>query len=259
LRLCFFALLLLLSACASGPAGKSRVQGLASQEVISGEARIRAKAHTDLGFEYYAQNQFGTALQEAKVAIKFDSSYTPAYNLLALVSVSLGDNISAEEAFQKAFQLSPGDPEIANNFGYFLCQTKREQRAIPYFDTALQNPLYPTPLMALSNAAECSLRIGDAKGAQGYLKRALSLNPDSPRALLLMAELKYSQKQYDEARYFITEAHRNADPTAASAWLGLRIARHAGRREDEARYQSQLRKKFPDSEEYRKLTQGASE
>ena len=91
------------------------------------------------------------------------------------------------------------------------------------------------------------------------MKRALSLNPDSPRALLLMAELKYSQKQYDEARYFIAEAHRNTDPTAASAWLGFRIARHTGRREDEARYQSLLRKKFPDSEEYRKLTQGNSE
>jgi len=250
----------MLASCASsGPSGKSRVHGLASQEVITGEVRTRARAHTDLGFEYYAQSQFGIALQEAKVAIKFDGAYTPAYNLLALVYVSLGDNVSAEEAFQRAFQLSPGDPEIANNFGYFLCQTKREQKAIPYFDTALQNPLYPTPLMALSNAAECSLRIGDVKGAQAYLKRALSMGPDNPRALLLMAELKYSQKQYDEARYFITEAHRNADPTAASAWLGLRIARHAGRREEEARYQSLLRKKFPDSEEYRKLTQGVDE
>ena len=232
---------------------------MASQEVITNEVRTRAKAHTDLGFEYYAQGQFGIALQEAKAAIKLDSNYTSAYNLLALVYVNLGDNPSAEEAFQRALQLTPGDPEIANNFGYFLCQTRREQRAMPYFETALQNPLYPTPLMALANAAECSYRLGDSKGTEAYLARALSLDPDNVRALLLTAELKYHQKKYEEARFFITDVHRKADPTAVSAWLGLRIARRAGRREDEARYQSLLRKKFPDSEEFRKFSQGVDE
>lgn len=258
LRLSFIALLAaLLSACASTP--QSRVQAPASQEQVTGEGRIRAKAHTDLGFEYYAQNQYGVALQEAKVALSDDNSYTPAYNLLALVYMSLGDNKSSEEAFLRARQLSPGDPEIANNYGWFLCQTKHEQQSFQYFDDALQNPLYPTPLTALANSADCAIRIHDYKAAEGYLQRALNMAPNSVRALLLMANLKYQQKQYAEARVYIAELHRNSEPNASSAFLAYRIARFAGNRDDEARYLALLRKKFPDSDEYKKLLQGALE
>lgn len=249
----------LLVGCASSSTNQSRAQAPASQEVVSGEARNRAKAHADLGYEYYAQKQMGTALQEAKVALKEDSSYTPAYNLLALIYMGLGETKSAEEAFQRALQLSPGDPEIANNYGWFLCQSKREKSALPYFDRALQNPLYPTPIVALSNAAECSLQIRDDKATEGYLKRALSMNPYSVRVLLLMASLKYRQKQYGEAHYYIAEANKYSEPTAAATILALRVARHTGNREEEARYLSLLRRKFPDSDEYKALMRGDSE
>lgn len=250
----------LLGGCATSPStDRSRVQVPASQEVVRGEARTRAKAHTDLGFEYYAQNQYGVALQEAKVALKDDGSYTPALNLLALIYMSLGDNQSAEESFQRAIQTSPGDPEIANNYGFFLCQTKRELQSIQYFNTALQNTLYPTPWVALTNAGDCSLKLGDYKAAESYLQKALAMVPNGARALLLMANLKYQQKQFVEARTYIIDLHRNAEPSAESAFLAYRIARNTGNRDDEARYLALLRKKYPDSVEHKKLLQGVLE
>lgn len=249
----------LLAGCTVSPSNRSTVQAPASQEVVKGAARTRAKAHTDLGFEYYAQNQFGIALQEAKVALNDDSSYTPAYNLQALVYMSLGDSKSTEESFLRAIQLSPGDPEIANNYGWFLCQTKREQQSLHYFSEALRNTLYPTPLIALSNFAECSIKIHDYKAAETHLQHALALAPNNARALLLMANVKFQQKEYAEARNYIAELNRNSEPNAELAFLAYRIARHIGNREDEARYLALLRKKFPDSDEYRKLQQGMLE
>lgn len=249
----------LLAGCAISPSSQSRAQAPASQEVVLGEARTRAKAHTDLGFEYYAQNQFGVALKEAKTALNHDNNYTPAYNLLALVYMSLGDDKSAEEAFLRARQLSPGDPEIANNYGLFLCRTKRVQQSFPYFNEALQNTLYPTPWEALTNYAECSLQAKDYHAAETHLQRVLALIPNSARALFLMAKVKYQQKQYEEARGYITELHRNSEPNAASSFLAYRIARLTGNRDDEARYLAQMHKKFSDSDEYRKLLQGALE
>jgi type IV pilus assembly protein PilF len=236
-----------------------KVQAPASQETVRGDARTRANSHANLGFEYYAQRQYGTALEEAKVAIKNDSSYSPTYNLLGLIYKELGDNKSAEESFQRAMQLSPGDPEFSNNYGWFLCQTKREQQAFQYFNAALQNPLYPTPVVALTNAVECSVRTGDYKGAESYLDRALVYGSNNVRVLMVAANLKYLQKQYGEARYYVSEVHKNMEPTAASAWLALRIAHRIGNREEEARYVSMLRKKFTDSEESRKLAQGLVE
>lgn len=253
LSACFYA------GCGSSPSNASRVRAPSSQEQVQGAARIRAKAHADLGFEYYAQKQYGTALQEAKVALNDDSGYIPAYNLLALVYMSLGDPKSAEQSFLRARQLAPGDPEIANNYGWFLCQNKREPESFQYFNEALQNPLYPTPIVALNNSAECAVKMHDLKAAEGYLQRTLDLAPNSTRALMLMANLKYEKKQFNEARVYISELHRNAEPTAASSFLAYRVARLTGNRDEEARYLALLRKKFPDSEEYKKLARGITE
>jgi type IV pilus assembly protein PilF len=238
---------------------QTRSQVPTSQEAGGGVSRTRAKGHTDLGFEYYAQKQLGTALQEAKIALKDDSNYTPAYNLLALVYMGLGEQKSAEDAFQRALQLSPGDPEIANNYGWFLCQNRRESQAFEYFNMALRNPLYPTPVVALANSADCAMQIGNYKDAEAALTRAMAINPDSTRVLLAMANVKYQQGQLVEARYFLGELHKSIEPNAASASLALKIARRTGNREDEARYLSLLRKKFPDSAEYKSVLEGTPE
>jgi len=245
-----------LTGCTSSAIKQSKAQAPASQELVRGEARTRAKARTDLGFEYYAQNQFALAIQEANVALKDDGSYAPAYNLLGLIYTALGDSKAADDAFLRALQISPGDPELANNYGWFLCQTKREPQSFRYFDDALQNPLYPTPLMALTNAAECALRIDDYKIAESHLQRALTVAPANVRALLLSANLKFRQKQYIEAREFLAEFHRNVEPSAGSTLLAYRIARLTENRDDEARYLALLRRKFSSSTEYRSLQGG---
>jgi len=181
------------------------------------------------------------------------------HNLLALVYMALGDNKSGEEALLRAMQLSPGDPEIANNYGSLLCLTKRERESLRYFNEALQNPLYPTPLVALVNSADCAMRIKDYKATEEYLQRALTLAPNSAQALLLMTKSKYQQKQYADARAYVVELHRNSEPNAESAFLAYRIARFTGNRDDEARYLALLRKKFPDSDEHKKVLRGTLE
>lgn len=253
----------LLVGCAVTPADRygeqvsARVQAPSSQEAVKSESTKRAKAHTDLGFEYYAQKQFGTALQEAKVALSNDSSYVPAHNLRALVAMALADYKIADESFQRALQLAPNDPEIANNYGWFLCQTKHEDASFAYFNRALENPLYPTPVVALSNAGECAMKRSDYAASEGYLQRAVVREPDNSRVLFLMASLKYRQQQFSEADTYIQQLHRVVEPTAESLWLALRVARQINDRTDEARYLSLLRKNFPDSDEYRKALQGS--
>jgi type IV pilus assembly protein PilF len=46
------------------------------------------------------------------------------------------------------------------------------------------------------------------------------------------------------------------EPTAELVWLVLRIERKLGNREAEARYASQLRRRFPGSPEQRLMNQG---
>lgn len=230
-----------------------------SQQTANGQVRNRARNHTELGVAYLEAGRYAPALDEARIAVNIDSSYPLAHNLMALVYMALKENGPAEESFQRALQLAPGDPDISNNYGWFLCETDRAAKAMPYLQTAIRNPLYATPALALNNAAVCAMRMGDDRSAEGYLARALRIDTENLRGLYLLAELNFRQGRYQEAKLHLAELHRKTDITASSAWLGLRVARKVGDRGDEARYVAQLRQRFADSAENELLAQGRYE
>lgn len=248
---------LLLAGCVSAPNGN--VAQPLSQQTSKGDKRKRAQVHADLGYAYYEAQRFSPALDEARIAIGIDSSYALAYNLLGLIYLELHENASGEEAFQRALQLAPGDPDISNSYGWFLCQTGQEQKSQTYFETALRNPLYASSGIALLNSATCALRVKDEALAIKALNSLLSIDPDNVRGIFLLAEVSFRGGRYDEARYRLAELYRRIEPTAETAWLSLRVARKLGERGDEARFMALLRQKFADSPEAEKLRQGRFE
>lgn len=248
---------LVLSACGGMPLESDQsVQTPISQQTAVGDARRGAKAHTDLGLVYLRDGQLNVAREEARMAIEADSSYPLGYNLLGLVQMYLEDNRAAEESLSRALQLAPGDPEINNNYGWFLCQTGREKQSIQYFVTASKNTLYTAPTKPLTNAAICSITAGDDKGGEDFLLRALRVDPQNGDAHFLLAELYYRTGRLIDARLRLADVHRLGAPTAQSAWLGLRIERKLGDREAEMRYGKQLRREFSDSREFQLMKQG---
>lgn len=244
-----------LAGCGGGAATRPAESAVAGQS--GGDAgRQRARVHTELGMAYLEGGQLTVALDEARIALNSDSSYAPAHNLLGLTHMQMRENPRAEEHFEQALRLAPGDPEINGNMGWFLCQSGQEARSFAYFDAAAKNPLYATPVRPLVNAGVCASRIKDFKRAEDYLASALRLDPASIDAQYMLAEVMYQQGRLGEARSRLHDVHRRAEPTAASAWLALRIERKSGDREAETRWITQLRRKFADSPEYKKLTQG---
>ena len=230
----------LVGACGGDPARQSSpVEQAVSQQSAAGDAQKRAKIHTELGSLYLKDGRYAVALDEARVAIAADSAYAPAYNLLGLVHMYLNENRVAEENFARALRLAPGDPEINNNFGWFLCQTGREQASMPYFQAAIRSPLYDTPGKPLTNAGLCSLRIRDDKAAEDFLLRALRHENENVQAL-----------------YWLADLHKLIEPNAESLWLAVRVERRIGDREGEARFSSQLRRKFAGTPEHQRLMQG---
>lgn len=249
-----------LAGCAGvPPGGEVDAQTPVSQQAAVGDARQRAKVHTDLGMVYLREGRLGVALDEARIAIESDSSYPLGYNLLGLVQMYLKDNRAAEASFGRALGLAPSDPEINNDFGWFLCQSGREQQSIGYFETASKSQLYSTPTKPLTNAGFCSLAMKDDKGAEGFLLRALRADPLNGDAQFLLADICYRTGRLAEARLRLAEIHRMTEPNAQTAWLGLRIERKAGDRDAESRYAAQLRRKFRDSRENQLLMQGRFE
>lgn len=252
--LCMALLLVGCTATGSGP-GEGAQQPTSSKPAEN-EQQQRAKVHTELGSLYLLDGRYAIAMEEARIALAADSNYAPAYNLLGLTHMMLNESRLAEENFGMALRLAPGDPEIANNFGWFLCQNGREKSSIDYFMAAGKNPLYATPTKPFTNAGICALRVKDDKAAEEYLSTALRFSPTNTQALFWLAELAYRKGRYSEARQWTTDIEKMMEPTSEVIWLGLRIERKLGNRDAEVRYASQLRRRFVGSPEHRLLTQG---
>ena len=250
---------LLLAGCAatgSGPGSGQGAQQPTSSKPAENEQQQRAKVHTELGSLYMLDGRSAIALEEARIALSADPDYAPAYNLLGLTHMVLNEPRLAEDNFEKALRLAPGDPEINNNFGWFLCQNGRERRSIDFFMAAGKNPLYTTPTKPFTNAGICAMLMKDDKAAEEYLAIALRLSPTNTQALFWLADIAYRKGRYSEARQWTTDIEKMMEPSAEVIWLALRIERKLGNREAEARYASQLRRRFVGSPEQRLLTQG---
>ncbi len=253
------ALIVFLAACTtlgSGPGSGSGAQQAVSAQPATSDEQKRAKVHTELGSLYLLDSRTAIALEEARIALSVDSGYAPAYSLLGLIHMSLNEPRLAEQNFQKALSLAPGDPEISNNYGWFLCQNGREQLSINYFMAAAKNPLYTTPSKPYTNAGICSMRVRNDKAAEEYLSTALRLVPTNAQAMLGLADIAYQRGQLKEARQWTSDIEKMIEPTSDVLWMIVRIERKLGNRETEARYASQLRRRFPGSEEQRLLAQG---
>lgn len=220
------------------------------------DPRSRAKVHTELGSLYFQEGNVPVAMEELTVAIHIDPTYAPAYSMRALVHHYLKEPVHAEDNFREALRYAPDDPEIANNYGWFLCQNKRGAEGMPHFERALRNRLYQTPDRAYLNAGQCALSMGDLKAARAHLDNAYRQTGGSPMAVLRLAELNYRSGLFDEARQQIADLVRKVGPNAEILWLGVRIERKLGDRETEMAYTNQLRRRFPTSNEYQELLKG---
>jgi type IV pilus assembly protein PilF len=250
-------LLLLLAGCASQSEAPSVDTGTIVGE--QGDPRNRARVHTDLAAAYYERGSMAIALEELRRATAADANYPAAHNMLGLVYMDLRENQLAEESFERALRLSPNDPDINHNYGWFLCNTSREKDSIKLFVQAIRNPLYSTPWRSYSAAGVCSLRGGNPKDAEEFFQRALKLEPDDAPSLLKLSEIRYRQGNMDEARRLVSRYNKVVTPTAESLWLALRIERKLGERVAEQSFANQLRRRYPGSAEYRALQRGQYE
>lgn len=220
------------------------------------DPRSRARVHTELGALYFQNGNIPVAMEELTVAIHIDPGYGPAYGMRALVHHFLKEPVHAEDNFRAALRHAPDDPEIANNYGWFLCQNERGKEAMPQFERALRNPLYPTPERAHLNAGQCALRMGQLDLARGYLNEAYRLSGGNPVVLVQLAGLDYRAGFFDAARARLVELAGRTEPDAEALWLGVRIERRLGNRESEMSYAAQLRRRFPASKEYQEMLKG---
>jgi type IV pilus assembly protein PilF len=223
------------------------------------DIHTRAKLHTELASLYFQANNLIVALEELTIAISINPAYAPAYATRGVVLYYIKEYESARKDFQRAIELDGRDPEINNNYGWFLCHTGKEKEAIDYFYRAIKNPLYQTPEVAYLNAGACYATMGDLDSAEDAVRKSMRFSSDNPQARYQLANIFYQRGNADAARKYLTDLVRTSEPSAEVLWLLLRVERRLGNAAAESSLTAQLRRNYPDSPEYQALLKGAFE
>jgi len=227
----------------------SGTETIKSTPVTNDVAAINLK----LGLEYLQRGEYEKSLSKLQHALEADKNYPPTYNALGILYQQLGNKVKAEEFYKRALRLNSSDASTLNNYGQFLCKEGRYDEAEVTFLKATQNPLYPTPEIALSNAGTCNLAQGKLDKAETHFRNALEKNPNLTVALIQMAQISYATANYLSARAYLQRYLEFGSHTAKSLWLGINIEKELGDKNTLSSYKLLLKNKFPNSKEAKLL------
>jgi type IV pilus assembly protein PilF len=221
---------------------------------VKGEDPGRAKAspadlYVEMAAEYLRLGQLDAAFERARQAIAQDNGNARAHYVMALVYQRLNETESATKEFQAAMRLAPNDPVFLNAWGTVLCTRGEYREALAHFERALEDPLYSTPELALTNAADCARRAGRGAQSEAYLSRALKRNPLYPPALLAMARRAYESGDYNGARGYLSRYGQVGQPSPAVLLLAAQVERRLGNAANAKKIEAALRERYPGAPE----------
>lgn len=214
------------------------------------------QALIDLGVGYLRNGDYQRSKEKLMLALEQDSRSPTAHTTLGMLYQMQREYKSAERHFKKAIRYDSDLSQARMNYGAFLFQQKRYEEAVEQLAIAADDNSYRRQPEAVENLGVCYLRLKNYKLAEENFLRALSLNARLKRALIEMAELRFSELKYVESNSYY-RGFLNASPqTARSLWLGVRLARIYGKRDEESNYAMLLETVFPTSKEYKMYKEG---
>ena len=212
-----------------------------------------ALTNLNLGIEYMRLEKYELALEKLQYARSAKPAYAPVYDALGLLYQRMGQSKEAEQYFQHALKLDKENPSSLNNYGQFLCSQDRMGDAEQYFLAAAENPLYRAPEIPYTNLGTCAYLHNDPDKAMDYFRKALSLNPYIPHALINLTEISCDRSDYVSARDYLDRYLSFNAQSPRSLWLGIRVENELGDKNKVSSYALLLRNKYPDSKETKLL------
>ena len=250
MRLAFAFAALFLAACST----QSTTETRQVTENTPQDGRRRSEVHTALAGEYYQRGNYTVALAETRAAIKDDPTYVGAHNMQALVFMELKEDGPARESFATALRLSPNNPEVLNNYGWFLCLRNDPTRGLELMRRASTDNMYPTPEKAYLSIGLCLKRQNRSVEAEEALRRAVLIRPDLIGALYNLAQITFERGAVADAEVYLLRFMRlTSNPPLEALVMGVKIARARNDSGAEQSYLQQLRRRFPDAPEAMEL------
>lgn len=205
----------------------------------------------ELARQYIADGNWEAAKRNLKLAYEIDPKNAEVYEAFAMVYQSTGEYELAEENFELSIKIDPKLSRARNNYAAFLFTQQRYKEAEKQLDIVVKDTLYSGRPNAFVNLGLCREQLFDAQGAEEAFVRALAMDRTNSIALLEMAHLRFDAGDTSNAqKYYGTYRTVVRRQSARGLWLGIRLARETGNRNQESSYALALANLYPNSVEY---------
>jgi type IV pilus assembly protein PilF len=208
------------------------------------------ETYVQLGLGYLRAGNRDAARLNFNKALEIDRNSPGAHDGLALLYQLEAMNDLAEKHFRKAIRADRHFAKARNNYGTFLYDQGRYNEAYRQFERAASNLDYNRRPIALVNLGRTALKLDDVDRAESTLKHALALNPKLTVAMVELADIYFARGDYPEAKKYIDLYGQNTRHSARTLWLGIRLEKIFGNRDQEASYALALKNLHPYSQEF---------
>ena len=209
----------------------------------------RVDAHLDLARGYLEQGDLERARVPVNKALKIDPRSAEAHVLLAVINQNEQEYALAEKEYKAALASEPRNAMALNNYGSFLYSRGRYQEAVKYLRLLATDVNYRQRAQAYENLGLAEMKVGDNVAASHAFNRSVQLSLAQPRSSLELADLAYSEGEYNRAQEYYDAYRNQARQTARTLCLGMKLAYIKGDNDQMASFALALKNLFPDSKE----------
>lgn len=206
-----------------------------------------------LGALYYRQGSYALAKDRLEKALSANPKLPEAHSTLALTYEKLGNLVLAEQHYERAVKLAPGNANVRNTYAVFLCQQRRFDEAGEQFTKGSAASSNTHPEVLLTNAGVCFAQRPDLARSESYFRQALQYNANYGEALLQMAVLMYGNDNAMQARAFVQRFLMANPATAEVLYLGVQIENSLGDNVARTELANRLLRDFPTSAQARQI------
>jgi type IV pilus assembly protein PilF len=200
---------------------------------------------------YIAKGEWNQAKRHLQYVESVEKDRPETLEALALVFQNTGELELAEDYYKRAIKAAPDLVRTRNNYAAFLYSLERYPEAAQQLEVVVGDLLYERRLEAFVNLGRCYLKLDELDKAENAFRRALLMQGDDPQALLPMAEVQFRQGRYADSQHFFDVYRAKVkQQSAASLWLGIRLAKVFSDHDAYASYGLALKNLYPKSEEY---------
>lgn len=207
----------------------------------------------DAARNYIQQGNWEAAKRHLKAALEIDSHNADANEALALVFWRTGEYEQADKHFRAAIDYAGGNngSRVRNNYAAFLYDRKHYADAETQLEKVAEDLLYDGRPDAFLNLGKVRIKLKKYAEAKDVLERAYLMERGNSAVMFQLAEVYLQLGDPAKAQsYYDAYRKPNPVPSAASLWLGIRLAERAGDKDAAASYALALKNLFPQSDEY---------